>query len=50
MKKILNWTFGSFFRTLGRTLFYFVIGSLIFVLLNVSDLFPKIKEFIYEML
>ena len=29
MKKLFNWTFGSFFRTLGRFLFYILIGSIL---------------------
>lgn len=30
MKKILNWTIGSFFRTIGRTIAFLVMGGLIY--------------------
>lgn len=32
MKKIINWSFGSFFRTIGRFLAYFLIGILILII------------------
>ena len=38
MNKILNWVFGSFFRTLGRILVYILIGYLIFNLLDGKNL------------
>lgn len=38
MNKLFNWTFGSFFRTLGRFLFYLLIGFLISQLINISDI------------
>ena len=41
MKKILNWTFGSFFRTFGRFIFYILIGILISYLLKDFKM-PKI--------
>lgn len=34
MKRIFNWTFGSFFRTLGRFLFYILIGTLVSILFS----------------
>lgn len=34
MHKIINWTFGSFFRTMGRFIFYIIIGSLLMYLLK----------------
>ena len=37
MKKLFNWTFSAFFRTLGRFLFYLLIGFLIFQLFNLSN-------------
>lgn len=38
MHKIFNWTFGSFFRTMGRFIFYLIIGTLLMYLLK--DKFP----------
>lgn len=38
MNKFFNWTFGSFFRTLGRFLFYLLIGFLISKLINIADI------------
>lgn len=32
MKKIFNWSFGSFFRTIGRVLAYLLIGVLILII------------------
>ena len=37
MNKVLNWTFGSIFRTLGRLIVYFGIGALIFSILAKND-------------
>lgn len=34
MKKILNWTVGSFFRTIGRTIAFLVMGCLIYYILS----------------
>lgn len=34
MNKLINWTFGSFFRTLGRFLFYVVIGFIVYTLMG----------------
>lgn len=36
MKKIINWTFGGFFRTIGRTLAFLLLGGLLFYLLQIS--------------
>lgn len=38
MKKILNWSIGSFFRTLGRIIAYLVIAFLIFAFASKSDI------------
>lgn len=43
MKKIINWTFGSFFRSLGRYSFYFFLGVLCYYIstrfnFNIADL------------
>lgn len=38
MNRIFNWVFGSFFRTLGRVLVYFLIGILLSYLLKNIDL------------
>lgn len=53
MNKLFNWTFGSFFRTLGRFLFYLLIGFLISQLINISDiklpnLFSILNVYAYE--
>lgn len=37
MKKILNWSIGSFFRTMGRVIAYLVIGFIIATLVSKSD-------------
>lgn len=34
MNKIMNWTVGSFFRTIGRIVAYAIIGFLLFLLFN----------------
>lgn len=34
MKKVLNWTVGAFFRTIGRTIAFLVMGGLIYYLLS----------------
>lgn len=53
MKKILNWTFGSVFRTFGRIIAYLLVGSLIALIMSenhvkISDIFSLgvKKEFI----
>lgn len=38
MKNIINWTFGGFFRSLGRILCYLAIGTLISILLSYSGI------------
>lgn len=38
MKKILNWSIGSFFRTIGRLIAYFVIFSLIVFICSKIDI------------
>lgn len=38
VNKITNWTFGGFFRTLGRTLAFIVIGLLIGLILQKNDI------------
>ena len=38
MKKIMSWTFGSFFRTIGRTLALILFGILIALLFNKLDI------------
>lgn len=37
MKKIFNWSVGSFFRTMGRVIAYLVIGFIIFTFVSKSD-------------
>lgn len=53
MKKILNWTFGSVFRTFGRIIAYLLVGALIALIMSenhvkISDIFSLgiKKEFI----
>lgn len=38
IKKITNWTFGGFFRTVGRFLFYILIGLLITLIVSKKEL------------
>lgn len=38
MKKIINWSFGAFFRTIGRIFAYFCIGLLILIIGSKLDL------------
>lgn len=46
MKKILNWTFGGFFRALGRILCFLVVGGLIAYLIASNDFkLPDILSF-----
>lgn len=42
MKKILNWSIGSFFRTLGRIIAYLVIAFLITLLFAKSDILSNL--------
>lgn len=45
MKKIINWTCGSFFRTIGRILCYIAMGYILFMLLDnekVKNIIPDI--------
>lgn len=42
MKKILNWSIGSFFRTLGRIIAYLLIAFLITVILSKSDILSNL--------
>lgn len=37
MKKIINWSIGSFFRTIGRIIAYLVIAFIIFAFVSKSD-------------
>lgn len=48
MKKILNWTCGSFFRTIGRILCYIAMGYILFQLLDnekVKNIIPDLLGF-----
>lgn len=38
MQKIFNWTLGSFFRTIGRTIAFLVMGGLIYYLLSYNGI------------
>lgn len=44
MKKIVNWSFGAFFRTIGRTLAYLLVGALITLICLKSD---KLKSLLF---
>ena len=47
IKSVLNWTFGSFFRTLGRLLCFLLVGGLIAFLISKLDIkMPKFEVFI----
>lgn len=51
MKKILNWTFGSVFRTFGRIVAYLLVGLLLFVIIDKSGLKINIKSIkLYDLL
>lgn len=39
IKKVLNWVFGSFFRSIGRIIAYLTIGGLIFYIGNKLNIF-----------
>ena len=43
MRKIINWTFGSVFRTFGRVFAYILIGTLFALIMSKSGL--KITDF-----
>ena len=46
IKSVLNWTFGSFFRTLGRLLCFLLVGGLIAFLISKLDInMPKFEIF-----
>ena len=38
MKKIFNWTFGGFFRTIGRSFAFLILGGLVALILSKSNL------------
>ena len=44
MKKILNWTFGSVFRTFGRIVAYLLVGFVLFLIIDKSDLKINIRK------
>lgn len=44
MKKIVNWSFGAFFRTIGRILAYLLVGALITLICLKSD---KLKSLLF---
>lgn len=44
MKKILNWTFGSVFRTFGRIVAYLLVGLLLFLIIDKSGLKINIRK------
>lgn len=51
MKKILNWTFGSVFRTFGRIVAYLLVGLLLFLIIDKSGLKINIKSIkLYDLL
>ena len=43
MKKIFNWTVGSFFKTLGRIISYLFIGGVLFYIASKYDLLSFTK-------
>lgn len=48
MNKILNWTLGSFFRTIGRILCYLVLSFLVYALLSGNDTIKNIIPDIFS--
>ena len=46
MKKIFDWTIGSFFRSIGRIIAYLVIGGVIGLLLYNGDHISNLKDLI----
>ena len=44
MKKIFDWTVGSFFRTFGRIIAFIVIGGIIVILAEKSGIKLLIKS------
>lgn len=44
MKKIVNWSFGAFFRTIGRILAYLLVGALITLICLKND---KLKSLLF---
>lgn len=48
MKKIFDWTIGSFFRTIGRTVAFFAMAMLVYYLLSYNDIDFGIKDLFFE--
>lgn len=44
MKRVLNWSFGAFFRTIGRILAYLLVGALIMLICLKND---KLKSLLF---
>lgn len=48
MKQIFNWTIGSFFRTIGRTIAFLAMGGLIYYILSSNGFEFGIKDLFFE--
>lgn len=48
MKQIFNWTIGSFFRTIGRTIAFLAMGGLIYYILSTNGFEFGIKDLFFE--
>ena len=48
MKKVFDWTVGSFFRTIGRTIAFFVMAGLLYYILSYNDISFGIKDLFFE--
>lgn len=48
MKQIFNWTIGSFFRTIGRTIAFLAMGGLIYYILSTNGFEFGLKELFFD--
>lgn len=47
MKKVFDWTVGSFFRTIGRTIAFLVMAALLYYILSYNDISFGIKDLFF---
>lgn len=48
MKQVFNWTIGSFFRTIGRTIAFLVMGGIIYYILSSNGFEFGLKELFFD--
>lgn len=48
MRKIFDWTVGSFFRTIGRTIAFLVMACLLYYILSYNDISFGIKDLFFD--